>query len=54
MTRKNIELLEEGDFNLMEEDWDMVENILLNHQLLFRAKGFANKEIMNRLENYQA
>ena len=32
----------------------MVEGILLNHQLLFRARGYANKEIMNRLECLEA
>lgn len=32
----------------------MVESILLNHQLLFKARGYANKEIMNRLENFEA
>lgn len=46
---KLIDFLSEGNYDINEDDWDMVENILLNHQLLFRARGYANKDIMNRL-----
>lgn len=53
-TKNNVEPLEEGCYQMTDKDWDMVEDILLNHQLLFKARGYANKEIMNRLENFQA
>jgi len=39
---------------MTDTDWDLVEDILLNHQLLFRARGFANKDIMNRMEKLTA
>jgi len=41
--------LAEGKFTVGEEDWDMVERTLLSHHLLFKAKGYANREISSNL-----
>ena len=47
-------MLADSEYELTDIDWDLVEDILLNHQLLFRARGYANKDIMNRMERLSA
>ena len=42
-----------GDFEVTEEDWNLVEGTLQKHYLLYKAKGYAAKEIVNNLDKFE-